>query len=151
MNFAFYKMFRNTHSYFKLFEIINFLKQCLRIFFVLILDFNSISSHLNSISSHFNSISSHFDSIKNWNHKKDLVVNKMFLLLSLPLINYLWKKAKQNVSIDSFKTWHSCYSSTRKEFRKEWCKRNKNKINYSTYKINYVNKPCQINNKMNIK
>ena len=40
-----------------------FPKQCLRIFFVLILDFNSISSHSNSISLHFNSISSHFNSI----------------------------------------------------------------------------------------
>ena len=32
-------------------------------FFVLILDFDSISSHFNSIRSHFNSISSHFNNI----------------------------------------------------------------------------------------
>jgi hypothetical protein len=40
-----------------------FPKTMFAIFFVLILDFNSISSHSNSISSHFNSISSNFNSI----------------------------------------------------------------------------------------
>jgi len=59
--FASYKMFRKGMEI--LILSFNYSKLSISYFFVLILDFNSISSHFNCISSHFNSISSQFNSI----------------------------------------------------------------------------------------
>ena len=65
--FASYKMFRKGIEILILLVLIilnyQFPKTTFADFFVLILDFNSISSHSNSNSSHSNSISSRFNSI----------------------------------------------------------------------------------------
>ena len=69
----------------------HYLKQSLR-FFVLFLDFNSISSHFNSISSHFNSINSHLIALTHLNSTK-----KMHQLLGHTSDLLRWERHKITV------------------------------------------------------